>query len=56
MDALEVVIQASVVMFAVAGQVITGSSLSVTKTVCVHEAVLPLASVADQVTVVEPTA
>ncbi len=38
-----------------AGQVIVGSTLSVTFTVCVHVAVLPLPSVTVQVTVVGPS-
>jgi hypothetical protein len=42
-----------VTMFA--GQVITGSSLSVTATVKLHRLVLPLASVATQVTTLAPT-
>jgi hypothetical protein len=51
----EVHMPGSAVIFAVGGHVITGSSPSVTFTVCVHDEVFPLASVAVQTTFVVPT-
>ena len=56
-DELEVHKPVFVVMFAVAGhELITGFSRSLTFTVCVHVAVLPLASVSVQVMVCVPAA
>ena len=49
-------VPASVDTLTADGHVITGASLSVTVTVCVHVAVLPDASVAVHVTVVDPSA
>ena len=55
-EPVEVFWPGSVSKLAVGGQVIVGSSLSVTITVCVHVAEFPLASVAVHVTNVDPTA